>query len=146
MGIRFAAWAMALGTVLSMGCVGIPENLKPVEPFEATRYLEKWYEIARFDHSFERGLTKVTATYSLRRGGGLQVANQGWSPKKNKWKYAKGKAFFVQNPGHRPGREDPVARRLLGATSDRGVLSLGGLHCPPDNGNGGHRAFCDSHC
>jgi len=90
---------MALGTVLSMGCVGVPENIKPVEPFDATRYLGKWYEIARLDHSFERGLTKVTATYSRREGGGLQVVNQGWSAKYRTWKSATGKAFFVQDPG-----------------------------------------------
>jgi apolipoprotein D and lipocalin family protein len=96
---RFAAWAMALGTVLSMGCVGVPENIKPVESFEANRYLGKWYEIARLDHSFERGLTKVTATYSQREGGGLQVVNQGWSAKYRTWKSATGKAFFVQDPG-----------------------------------------------
>jgi apolipoprotein D and lipocalin family protein len=96
---RFAAWAMALGKVLSMGCVGIPENINPVEYFEATRYLGTWYEIARLDHSFERGLTKVTATYSLREDGGLQVVNQGWSAKDRKWKSATGKAFFVQDPG-----------------------------------------------
>jgi apolipoprotein D and lipocalin family protein len=95
---RFAAWAMALGTVLSMGCVGVPENIKPVESFEANRYLGKWYEIARLDHSFERGLTKVTATYSLRRGGGLSVVNQGWSARKQIWKTATGKAFFIQDP------------------------------------------------
>jgi apolipoprotein D and lipocalin family protein len=89
---------MALGTVLSLGCVGIPENIKPVESFDATRYLGKWYEITRLDHSFERGLTKVTATYSLRRGGGLQVVNNGWSAKDSKWKSATGKAFFVQDP------------------------------------------------
>lgn len=96
---RFAAWVIALGTVLFVGCVGIPENIKPVEPFDATRYLGKWYEIARLDHSFERGLTKVTASYSLRRGGGLQVVNQGWSAKDRKWKSATGKGGFVQDPG-----------------------------------------------
>ena len=58
------AWpclAAILCFVLSPGCVGIPENIKPVDSFEATRYLGTWYEIARLDHSFERGLTKVTA-------------------------------------------------------------------------------------
>ena len=91
-------FVLALGTVLSMGCVGIPENIKPVEPFDATRYQGKWYEIARLDHSFERGLTKVTATYSLREDGGLKVVNQGWSAKDGTWKSATGKAFFVQDP------------------------------------------------
>ena len=83
---------------LSMGCVGIPEGIKPVESFETGRYLGKWYEIARLDHSFERGLTHVTATYSLREGGGLQVVNRGWSARNRVWKTSTGKAFFVQDP------------------------------------------------
>jgi len=82
-----------------MGCVGVPKDIKPVESFEAARYLGTWYEIARLDHSFERGLTKVSATYSLRGDGGLRVVNRGWSATKGAWKTATGKAFFVQDPG-----------------------------------------------
>jgi len=96
---RFAWWLMALSMVLSMGCVGIPEGIKPVAPFDATRYVGTWYEIARLDHAFERGLTKVTATYSLRGDGGLNVVNQGWSAKDGTWKSATGKAYFVRDPG-----------------------------------------------
>lgn len=60
--------------------VGIPENVKPVENFDIHRYLGKWYEIARLDHhSFERGLTRVSAEYSLREDGGLKVINRGYS-------------------------------------------------------------------
>jgi lipocalin/uncharacterized protein YbjT (DUF2867 family) len=75
------------------------ENVKPIEAFEVARYLGKWYEIARLDHAFERGLTKVTATYSLRHDGGLRVVNQGWSPRRSGWKTATGKAYFVKGPG-----------------------------------------------
>ena len=32
------------------GCVGRPENIHPVNHFDTTRYLGKWYEIARLDH------------------------------------------------------------------------------------------------
>ena len=78
------------------GCVGIPENITPVGNFQLVKYLGKWYEIARLDHSFERGLTKVTAEYSLKDGGGVNVLNRGYSVKKNKWKEAKGKAYFVK--------------------------------------------------
>ena len=39
-----------------MGCVGMPENVKPVDHFKLEKYLGKWYEIARLDHSFERGI------------------------------------------------------------------------------------------
>jgi apolipoprotein D and lipocalin family protein len=77
------------------GCVGIPENVKPVDNFKAEKYLGKWYEIARLDNSFERGLTKITADYSLRDDGGLKVINRGYSVENKSWKEAEGKAYFV---------------------------------------------------
>ncbi|MGQ7261765.1 lipocalin family protein [Vreelandella sp. V005] len=51
---------------LLTGCTGIPERTEPVKDFALDRYQGQWYEIARLDHSFERGLDCVTATYSLR--------------------------------------------------------------------------------
>jgi len=78
------------------GCVGLPENVKPVDNFELEKYLGKWYEIARLDHSFERGLSQVTADYSLQDDGGVRVLNRGFSVKKNSWKEAEGKAYFVK--------------------------------------------------
>jgi apolipoprotein D and lipocalin family protein len=80
------------------GCVGIPKNVTPVDNFALDRYLGKWYEIARLDHSFERGLTNVTAEYSLRSDGGVRVLNRGYSGKDAKWKEVEGKAYFVQQP------------------------------------------------
>ncbi len=80
------------------GCVGIPENVNPVDNFRLEKYLGKWYEIARLDHSFERGLTRVTADYSLRDDGGVRVLNRGYSEKDKTWKEAEGKAYFVQRP------------------------------------------------
>jgi apolipoprotein D and lipocalin family protein len=78
------------------GCVGTPDNVNPVDNFRLEKYLGKWYEIARLDHSFERGLTRVTADYSLRDDGSVRVLNRGYSEKENKWKEAEGKAYFVQ--------------------------------------------------
>ncbi|MEN6318463.1 MAG: lipocalin family protein [Syntrophaceae bacterium] len=77
-------------------CVGIPGNVKPVDNFKLERYLGKWYEIARLDHSFERGLTRVTADYSLQDNGGVRVLNRGYSLKENTWKEVEGKAYFVK--------------------------------------------------
>ena len=85
-------------TLLLGGCLGMPESVTPVEDFELNKYLGKWYEIARLDHSFERGLEKVTAAYALRQDGGVQVTNRGFSKVKNKWQEAQGKAFFVGKP------------------------------------------------
>jgi apolipoprotein D and lipocalin family protein len=87
---------LILLAVFITGCTGIPEGVKPVDNFKLEKYLGKWYEIARLDHSFEQGLTRVTANYSLREDGGLRVINRGYSAKENKWKEAEGKAYFVK--------------------------------------------------
>jgi len=84
--------------LLVTGCMGMPEMVKPVENFNLNRYLGKWYEIARLDHSFERGLTHVTAEYELRDDGGLKVKNRGYSAKEGRWKEAVGRAYFVEDP------------------------------------------------
>ena len=73
----------------------MPENVTPVDHFQVQRYLGKWYEIARLDHSFERGLTRITADYLPRDDGGIDVINQGFSAEKNEWVKAEGKAYFV---------------------------------------------------
>ncbi|MBN2284589.1 MAG: lipocalin family protein [Deltaproteobacteria bacterium] len=86
-----------LTSLVLAGCLGMPETVTPVKQFELNRYLGKWYEIARLDHSFERGLERVTADYSMREDGGVAVVNRGYSPKENEWKVAKGKAYFVTN-------------------------------------------------
>lgn len=84
---------LAIGFISA--CTGLPKQVEPVSEFEVDRYLGTWYEIARLDHRFERGLTNVTATYSLRDDGGLVVENRGYSTKKEEWKNATGKAYFV---------------------------------------------------
>lgn len=85
----------AVCVLLLAGCVGLPDNITPVKPFDTQRYLGQWYEIARLDHSFERGLSNVTAQYSLREDGGLKVINRGYNAAEKKWKEAEGKAYFV---------------------------------------------------
>lgn len=94
---RWIAWIVLLG-----GCVGIPDGVQPVEDFRLDRYLGTWYEIARLDHSFERGLSRVTAEYSLREDGGVRVVNRGYSEKEREWKEAEGRASFVDrvDQGH----------------------------------------------
>ena len=80
------------------GCAGIPENISPVTDFDVDRYLGTWYEIARLDHSFERGLEKVTADYSYRDDKGIKVVNRGFDPERNEWKEATGKAYLINGP------------------------------------------------
>ena len=91
-------WHLVLVTLVSVhviSCVGVPDGVRPVEGFDVNRYLGKWYEIARLDHSFERGLQNVTAEYSLREDGGIRVINSGYSTKKKGIKIAEGKAYFA---------------------------------------------------
>ena len=81
------------------GCTSLPEGIDPVDDFELEPYLGTWYEIARLDHSFERGLSNVTANYSLRDDGGVSVLNRGYSSEKSRWDEAEGKAYFIGDPG-----------------------------------------------
>ena len=83
---------------LVTGCVSMPDGVTPVENFQLERYLGKWYEIARLDHSFERGLSRISAEYSLNSDGSVKVINRGFSDKDEKWKEAVGKAHFVKSP------------------------------------------------
>jgi apolipoprotein D and lipocalin family protein len=75
----------------------MPEGVEPVTGFELDRYLGRWYEIARLDHSFERGLERVTAEYSMRPDGGTRVLNRGYSTEEGKWEEAEGRAYFVED-------------------------------------------------
>lgn len=86
--------AFGIGT----GCTGIPEGVSAVRNFELERYLGTWYEIARLDHRFERGLSNVTATYTLRDDGGVDVQNRGYDESAGEWDEATGKAYFVGEP------------------------------------------------
>lgn len=88
---------LLVSTLLLAGCLGYPKTVEPVQGFELQRYLGQWYEIARLDHSFERGLQGVTAQYSLREDGGVRVINRGYSEKKQQWQQAEGRAYFVRD-------------------------------------------------
>ena len=95
---RTVAWGLgALISLVLAGCVGMPDGVRPVTGFDLDRYLGTWYEVARLDHSFERGLTRVTAEYSLREDGGVRVVNRGYNPADGQWDEAVGKAYFVED-------------------------------------------------
>jgi len=84
------------------GCTGVPEGIEPVTGFDTQRYLGTWYEIARLDHSFEEGLSNVSARYTLNDDGSIEVINRGYDAEAGKWKEADGRAVFVrgENTGH----------------------------------------------
>jgi len=82
---------------LLAACTGIPRGIEAVSDFQLERYLGKWYEIARLDHSFERGLSDVSAVYARRAEGGVSVLNRGYDSGKGQWKEAQGKADFIDS-------------------------------------------------
>jgi apolipoprotein D and lipocalin family protein len=81
-----------------LGCTGIPDGIEPVTDFDQERYLGTWYEIARLDHSFERGLSEVSATYSTNPDGSIAVLNRGFDRAEGRWREAEGVARFVGLP------------------------------------------------
>lgn len=81
--------------LLLTGCTGLPKGIEPVTGFDQDRYLGTWYEIARLDHSFERGLSQVTAEYTLNDDGSIKVINRGYNAEQGEWKEAQGRAKFV---------------------------------------------------
>lgn len=100
---RIRGWALAVVLALPAlmtGCasIGPPPGITAVAPFDLARYEGRWYEIARLDHSFERGMTDVSAVYSLQPDGSVRVVNRGFDPSAGRWREAVGKALFTGQP------------------------------------------------
>lgn len=98
---RFLRLTALLFTALASlgGCSTTPPaGITAVTPFDIQRYQGRWYEIARRDHSFERGLTDVTANYRIVGDGSVEVINRGYDPERNSWREALGRALFIGEP------------------------------------------------
>ena len=99
---RLALLALLLaGTVLLLaGCASTrpPQGVTAVTPFDMQRYQGRWYELARLDHAFERGMTNVSATYTLQADGSVRVLNRGYMPATGQWREAVGRALFTGAP------------------------------------------------
>ena len=72
----------------------------PDMEFDIDRYMGTWYEVARYDHSFERNMEQVTATYQRISDKRIRVVNRGYNTRTRKWSEAVGKA----KPGDRAGQ------------------------------------------
>jgi len=86
--VAYLAW-MALRTPPR------PASVQPVGNFDISRYMGRWYEVARIDQRFEKGLVRTRAEYSLAPNGSVQVVNRGFDPRRNRWEEARGKAQVV---------------------------------------------------
>jgi apolipoprotein D and lipocalin family protein len=96
--VGLAGVAIAALTLSLSSCVSIPRGAKAVNPFDKNKYLGTWYEIARMDFRFEKGLDHVTATYSLINGETIRVDNKGYNAIEKKWKESIGKAKLAGEP------------------------------------------------
>lgn len=89
----------AVGAAVLSGCaVSVPTGIQPVTNFDVNKYAGKWYELARIDHRFERGLSNTTAQYKLNSDGTVEVTNRGYNAEKKIWKESVGKAKFLKDP------------------------------------------------
>lgn len=95
------SWLLrALSAILLAGALAAcssspPDGLSVVENFDINRYTGRWYEIARLDHRFERGLSNVTAEYALQDDNSVSVLNRGYNDDEQQWEDAEGRAKFV---------------------------------------------------
>ncbi|USD36118.1 lipocalin family protein [Ferrimonas sp. SCSIO 43195] len=88
-------WVIFVSLLMLAGCTSVPTGVTPVQGFELERYLGTWHEVARLDHSFERGLSDVSAHYSRRDDGGVRVLNRGIDSSSGDISEAEGRAYFV---------------------------------------------------
>jgi apolipoprotein D and lipocalin family protein len=64
-----------ISCLLLVGCSHVPFETQPMPKVDAARYMGKWYEIARLPNRFENGCAGITAEYSLRADGTVDVLN-----------------------------------------------------------------------
>ena len=96
--IRLRALFLVFMFGLSACSTAPPEGVTPVKPFDLSRYEGKWYELARLDHSFERGMSDVSATYRAQADGSVEVINRGYDSARGEWRQAVGRALFIGDP------------------------------------------------
>lgn len=74
-------------------------NRTTVTDLDLDRFMGRWYEIARYDHSFERHLTEVQTDYKRLADGRIEITNRGIDTRTGKEKVARGKAHISTTPG-----------------------------------------------
>ncbi|OJY22898.1 MAG: lipocalin [Pandoraea sp. 64-18] len=95
-----SALSFSFAFLLLSGCANTrpPPGVSPVSPFDVSRYQGRWYELARLDHAFERGMTDVSATYTPQSDGSIRVLNRGFDTSNGRWQAVTGKALFTGSP------------------------------------------------
>ena len=95
---------LLVAALLILGAVAVAAasdriDRTPVPVLDLRRYMGTWYEIARYDHSFERRLAGVQAHYELRPDGRVAVENSGVDYRSDRPRRAHGKAYATTVPG-----------------------------------------------
>ncbi|MGL6047741.1 MAG: lipocalin family protein [Vogesella sp.] len=138
---RLSRLGAAAAMLLSLAACSTlpPQGIQPVSGFDVQRYSGQWYEIARLDHSFERGMSDVSARYTLQPDGSVAVLNRGYDTATGRWKQALGRALFNADPttaslkvsffgpfygGYHVVALDPAYRWAMVAGNDRSYLWL----------------------
>ncbi len=106
-----------------------PPGVTVVSNFDAQRFLGTWYEIARMDHQFERGLEKVTVNYSAMDDGGIRVINRGYNPDRQMWQQSVGQAYFTGASNRAAMKVSSSAHSTAGITSLRWTESTAMRWC-----------------
>ena len=75
-----------------------PDN-STTPTLDIRRFMGRWYEIARYEHWFEKGMTHVSATYTLSGNGKIEVLNEGLKEGKHKQIKGRAKQPNPQDPG-----------------------------------------------
>jgi len=81
--------------IFFIGCGAKHPTLETVKSVDIQKYKGTWYEIARFEHFFEKGCKNVTATYELKKDGNIKVINRCTKIDNNQTKEATGVAYAV---------------------------------------------------
>lgn len=81
--LRASAISLVVGTVCLLGACALSPAGKsgnahvpqPAKPVDLSRYVGKWYELARYENRFERDCEAATAEYATRDDGLIDVVN-----------------------------------------------------------------------
>ena len=93
--------SVVVAFLATLGCNAQPRSINrtTVGAIDLRRYMGRWYEIARFDHSFERNMEYCEAFYAEQDDGMIMVTNTGVNAESDKRKTSYGKAKAGKSPG-----------------------------------------------
>ena len=90
---------MAVILLSAEACKAQTINITTVDNLDLKRYMGRWYELARYDHRFERDMERCEAYYSLEPDGKIAVRNSGIDTKTGLLRITDGKAKLGKQPG-----------------------------------------------